>query len=448
MGSPIKPSDGMVIRHDVVFEPGTYILPHGIRIAAPGVTVDGRGAVLVGANRQGTGITVEACDGVTLRHLTLIDYRWGIRAVECSGITISGHRIADTAELAPNTVFLDIWLDERNAYGAAILLVDVDHSIVEGNDLQHQQCGVLAYRCRHLVIRRNEANYNSGFGFYLSSTCDSVFEENSADYCCRFEPRQGGLHYGHMGADAAGFVAVRASCNNRFLRNTARMGGDGFFLAGLAPDGTPAGCNNNLFEANDASLSPNIAFEATFCSGNIFRRNNANRSNYGFWLGYSWDTVVEENQALLNRQAGIAAENAHACRAERNTFQGNGCGILLWSRFAQEFVRVFPEAITTFEWALLENTLISNGTGIRIAADQDHGIRPAPPDPEGRTRPRNHEMRRNNIQDNRIGIHLIRCDATVIEENIINRNVEANLRMDDCTETIARNNTGTAGGYL
>ncbi|MGC8667287.1 MAG: right-handed parallel beta-helix repeat-containing protein [Chthonomonadales bacterium] len=448
MEQPIKPSDGMVIRSNTVFEPGTYFLPNGIRIASPGITVDGRGAVLVGLNRQGVGITLQGCDGVTLRHITLLDYRWGIRATECEGITIHGHRVADTAELAPNTVFLDIWLDEHSAYGAAIVLADVRNSIIEENDLQHQQNGILAYRCTNLVVRRNEANYNSGFGFYLSATCNSVFEENSADYCCRFEPRPGGLHYGHMGADAAGFVAVRSSCGNRFLRNTARMGGDGFFLAGLAPDGTPAGCNNNLFEANDASLSPNIAFEATFCSGNTFRRNNANRSNYGFWLGYSWDTLLEENQVLMNRQAGIAAENAHGCRVEGNTFQGNGHGLLLWSRFAEEFLHVFPNAVTSFEWTILSNTFLSNGTAIRIAADQDHGIRPATPGPDGRTRPRNHEIRRNNIQNNRVGLHLTRCDTTLIEENILNGNVEANLRIEDCMDTIVRNNLGSAGGYL
>ena len=449
MEKTIRPSDGMVIRSHTVFEPGTYFLPNGIRIASPGITVDGRGAVLVGSNRQGAAVTLQGTDGVTLRHLTLLDYRWGIYAEECSGLTLRGNRITDTAELAPNTVFLDIWLDERNAYGAAILLVDVHQCIVEENDLQHQQCGLLAYRCSNLEVRRNEANYNSGCGFYLSSTCESVFEDNSADYCCRFEPRPGGLHYGHMGADAAGFVAVRGSCRNRFLRNTARMGGDGFFLAGLAPDGTAAGCNDNLFEENDASLSPNIAFEATFCSGNIFRKNNANRSNYGFWLGYSWDTILEENQVLLNRQAGVAAENAHAIRVLSNAFQGNGYGVLLWSRAAKEFLSQFPDALTSFEWLIEGNTFLSNGTGIRIAADQDHGIRPAPPsENEEDTRPYHHEIRRNNIQDNRIGISLLRCRHTIIEENTLNRNVEANIRTEDCTETTARNNLGSAGGYL
>jgi hypothetical protein len=65
------------------------------------------------------------------------------------------------------------------------------------------------------------------------------------------------------------------------------MGGDGFFLAGMIPAYEYAECDNNLFEDNDGSYSPNNAFEATFSQGNIFRSNLANFSSYGFWLGFS-----------------------------------------------------------------------------------------------------------------------------------------------------------------
>lgn len=90
-----------------------------------------------------------------------------------------------------------------------------------------------------------------------------------------------------MGANLAGFLMVNHSSNNKFLKNNARMGGDGFFLAGMTPEFEPVGCNNNLFEDNDGSFSPHNSFEATFSRENIFRSNIANHSNYGFWLGYS-----------------------------------------------------------------------------------------------------------------------------------------------------------------
>src|SRR5579871_312556 len=307
-GKPVTPADGMEIGADCVLAPGIYVLPRGLSIVADGVTLDGNGAVLIGQDRQGAGIRLEGRSGVTIRNVRLRDYTHGIHARRCTNLTLVGNQIASTAELPPNTVFLDIWRRPEAAYGGAILLHEVSYSLVAGNDLQHQQSGLLTYHCARLTVRGNQAGYNSGYGFHLFGTSDSLFEENSADYCCRFEPREGGRHYGHVGADATGFLAVYHSCRNTFRRNTARLGGDGFFLAGLTPDGEKAGCNDNLFEENDASLSPNIAFEATFCRGNRFRNNFADRCNYGFWLGFSWDTTIESNRILLNRQAGIAVE--------------------------------------------------------------------------------------------------------------------------------------------
>jgi parallel beta-helix repeat protein len=254
-----------------------------------------------------------------------------------------------------------------------------------------------------------------------------------------------------MGADATGFLAIHGSCRNTFRRNTARLGGDGFFLAGLAPDGTKCGCDDNLFEENDGSLSPNIAFEATFSRGNIFRNNYADRCNYGFWLGFSWDTTIEKNRMVMNRQAGIAVENAHGMQVRGNTFQANGHGVLLWSTYVEKFVESYPESLTSYGWTIEENVFTRNGKGIRIAANQDHGIRPRQgpvSDPPDAMRPHDHTIRKNDIQDNRIGIELYQTDRTVIERNILNRNVEANVRQDDCEGTVMRNNLGAAGGYL
>jgi parallel beta-helix repeat protein len=450
--NPIAPIDGMVIREDTVLTPGVYRLPGGISIEGA-VTLDGNGATLIGTGRRGAAVRIEGQSGTVVKNLRIRDYHHGITAAGCARLTLTGNQITSTAEIEANTIFLDIWKTADEAYGGAIMLRDCTDSLVEGNELQHQQNGLLTYQCRNLTVRRNLCGYNSGYGIHLYETSDSVFEENSADYCCRFEPReggQGGLHYGHMGADATGFLIVNASCRNTFRRNTARLGGDGFFLAGLAPDGRKVGCNDNLFEENDASLSPNIAFEATFSSGNVFRGNHADRCNYGFWLGFSWDTTVENNRVLMNRQAGIGVENGHGMTVRGNTFQGNGHGILLWTKYVEQFAEAFPENLASYNWTIEENVFTRNGKGIRIAADQDHGIRSMPEELCGKPecRPHSHTLRTNDIQDNRIGIELYKADRTVIEGNLLNRNVEANLRQDDCESTTARNNMGSAGGYL
>ncbi len=446
----VQPTNGMVITQNTTFVPGVYSLPDGITVGADGITIDGGGVVLVGDGRKGRGVSLNGRRNVVLRKLQIRDYHHGIHAEDCENITLTGNRVTSTAEVPPNTIFLDIWLGPVEAYGGGVCLVRCTNSRVENNDLQHQQNGLLTYHCTKLTVTQNQCSYNSGYGIHLFGTCESLFEANSADYCCRFEPREGGRHHGHMGADATGFLAVMGSCCNTFRRNTARMGGDGFFLAGLAPDGTKCGCNDNLFEENDGSLSPNIAFEATFCRGNRFLHNYADRCNYGFWLGFSWDTEILGNRMIMNRQAGIAVENGHGFVVRGNTFQGNGHGILLWSKYVPKFAMAYPESETCYDWQIEQNTFKSNGRGLRIAADQDHGIRSMPADTCGRPelRPRNIRIRENDIQDNRVGVELVGASEITVTGNTLGHNVEADLRQDDCLGTNASANLGDEGGYL
>lgn len=447
-GSGIVPCDGMVVTKDTTLQPGVYFLPHGMEIGADGVTLDGNGAMLIGKDRQGRGVTVMGRRHVTLRNLRLRDYYHGLFAHQCQQLTLLRNQITSTAEEPPNTLFMNIWRPAASAYGGGILLWEVADSQIIENDLQHQMCGLLTYHCQRLIVRANQANYNSGYGIHLFGTCDSLFEGNYADYCCRYEPR--GEGYGHIGADATGFLLVHGSCRNVFRRNFARLGGDGFFLAGLTPEGVSAGCDDNLFEENDGSLSPNIAFEATFCRGNVFRHNYADRCNYGFWLGFSREHTLENNRLLSNREAGIAVENGYGFTVRGNHFQGNGHGVLLWSRYVPEWLEAFPENVASHNWTIEHNTFIRNGTAIRIAADQDHGIRPLNSGTRGgpASRPHGHLIRHNDIQDNRIGIELVNVDRTLIEGNLLSRNVEANLCLRDARETTVRNNPGLVGSGI
>lgn len=412
------PADGATITSDTLLPPGIHYLPHGLTIAADGVTLDGNGALLVGAGRQGRGIVVQGRAGVTVRNVRLAEYYHGIYARDCSHLTIADCRVTATAEVAPNTVFLDIWKDADSAYGGGILLREVRDSSLSGNDLMHQMTGLYAYHCRRLTVRGNNASYCSGWGFHLYDTSDSVYEDNIADYCCRWEPR--GERLGHMGADAAGFLIVHASCRNVFRRNLARMSGDGFFLAGLTPQFEPAGCDKNLFEQNDGSWSPNIAFEATFSRGNIFRDNLANRCNYGFWLGFSREGVLEGNQINENRRAGIAVENGVGFRVRGNTLTGNAHGLLLWSKRIPDFESAVPENDTSRDWLVEENLLRDNRVAVRLAADQDHGIRPLPASGEWglpAPAPRRHTFRRNRLENNFTAFDLTGAQETVLEEN-------------------------------
>lgn len=423
------PTDGMIIVQDTVLDPGVYFLPHGITIAADGVTLDGNGALITGLSRTGRGVIVRGRQGVTIKNLQAREFEHGIYASECSGLKIANCQMAATAEITANTIFLDIWQPAVQAYGAGILLIDSSETCVLDNNLQHNMCGLLSYGCRRQEVRGNNASYCSGFGFHLYDTSDSVYENNCADYCCRWEPR--GERRGHMGADSAGFLIIHNSSRNLFCRNLARLGGDGFFLAGLSPRFEPVPCNENRFEENDGSYSPNIAFEATFSSGNVWVNNYANFCNYGFWLGFSSNGVVEDNQITNCRQAGIATEMGFNFQVRRNTFRENEHGILLWSKHIPEFIGPYPHNDNSYEWTIEQNTFIHNGKGVRIAANQDHGIRPFKvpegQDPTRFCRPYGHILRGNTFQDNRAAIEALYTDRTIQQDNLFEGNVESDF---------------------
>jgi parallel beta-helix repeat protein len=419
----IVPTDGMVITEDTVFQQGAYYLPNGIVIADANITLDGNGSLIIGKKRNGNGVTVKGYDGVTIKNLKLRDFYHGIYAQKCSDLTISDCQITSTNEVAPNTVFLDIWLPAEKPYGSGIFLWEVAKSDIVNNDLQHQMNGLLTYHCKALTVKGNVANYCSAFGIHLFGTSGSKFEENFADFCCRYQPR--GDRVGHMGADSTGFLIVSGSSKNIFRRNNARMGGDGFFMAGLNPRFEHLDCEDNLFEENDASYSPNIGFESTFCKGNVFRGNYANHCNYGFWLGFSQGGVIENNQMAFNAQAGIAVENGFGFSVKHNTFQDNGHGILLWSKQIPAFEKAVPKNNTSYDWLIEENNFNHNGKAIRIAADQDHGIRPY----QGKTpQPHSHTIRKNTIDDNRIGVELVNCSGNAVKDNTMRGNVEGDVK--------------------
>jgi parallel beta-helix repeat protein len=407
--------NGLRIERDTQLEPRVYLLPEGITIHSDNVVLDGQGATILGVDRTGEGVKVFGRKNIVIKNLRLMNTYHGISIQKSSGIEITNCTITSTAEIPSNTLFLDIWKPASEAYGAGIFLNEVSDARIHNNDLQHQMNGILSYHCKHLEVTKNIANYCSGFGFHLYDTSASTFADNYADYCCRYYLSDSGSH---LGADATGFLIIYKSCNNIFRRNYARLGGDGFFLAGLTPNGIDVGCNNNLFEENDASYSPNNAFEGVFSKGNIYRGNKANHSNYGFWLGFSSDCTIANNQIYNNRQAGIAVENGIGFHVRNNDIQNNTHGILIWTR-SYDFLKKVPEMNeTSRDWLIERNKLIQNKKAIRIAANQNHGVRKLDGE-HSSILPNNHIIQNNEIRSNMIGIELEKSEHTQMDQNML-----------------------------
>ncbi len=420
--------NGLRIHQDTQLEPQVYILSEGIIIDADNVTLDGQGATIIGADKTGQGIRVSGRKNIVIKNLRIMNYYHGVSIKRSKEIEICDCAITSTSEVQSNTLFLDIWKPAVDSSGGAIFLEEVTDANIHDNDLQHQMNGILSYQCKRLQVTNNLASYCSGFGFHLFETSDSLFAENYADFCCRYYLSDGGSH---LGADATGFLIVFKSCNNIFRKNYARLGGDGFFLAGLTPDGIDVGCNNNLFEENDASYSPNNAFEGVFSKGNVYQRNKANHSTYGFWLGFSKDCTVKENQIYNNRQAGIAVENGIHFEVLNNDIQNNTHGILIWTRF-YDFLKKVPNMnVTSSDWLIERNKLIQNKKAIRIAANQNHGAGPLDGE-KSSIRPNNHIIQNNEIRENIIGIELEQVKDTQINGNIMD-NLVANTDKKDAS---------------
>src|SRR5688572_8992372 len=199
------------ITTDTQLEPRIYILPDGITIDSDKVTLDGNGATIMGIDKTNSqGIKVLGRKNIVIKNLRVLNYYHAISVKQSSGIEISHCTISLTTEIQSNTLFLDIWKPAAEAYGGAIFLEQVTDAKIHDNDLQHQMNGILSYQCKKLEIRKNLANYCSGYGFHLFETCDSTFADNYADYCCRYYLSNAGSH---LGADAAGFLIAFKSCN-------------------------------------------------------------------------------------------------------------------------------------------------------------------------------------------------------------------------------------------
>jgi parallel beta-helix repeat protein len=416
----VVPTDGMVITEDTVFVPGTYHLPRGISIGAPGITLDGSGAVLVG-NDNGYGLTCSGHNGVTVRNLTIRRYFHGMHFQDADDCAVTQCSVWETPELPEGSIFLNIFDGPDGSYAHAMWFRYCDRATVADNDVSDQQNGVSLFDCTEAFVAGNYASYNSGWGITLWNTDDSRIENNIADYCTRD-------YYGWSGADAASLLIVYESSHNQILDNSLVGGGDGVFLAGATHSLERRPNNFNYFAGNDCSESPNNGFEATFSQGNVFENNISDRCNYGYWLGYSWENEVRNNQANDCYTAGIAIEHGRYNVIEGNTLAGNDRGIYLWTDEDAALVGAFPEARDSYGYTICDNTIADNTCGLLCEAhDADRYSF-------------DYTVTANRFSGNDYGVHFLRSDSSTITGNMILDNVVCGLRLESSAGSLIYNN--------
>jgi parallel beta-helix repeat protein len=419
----VVPTNGMKITEDTTLAPGTYVLDKGIEIAADGVTLDGKGAVLIGTDFKNAAVSATGRKNITVKNVTAERYYFGIKLQDCKDVTVDANNITKTAEAPALYTWTDIMIPAENAYGAGIILIKVTGGKVSNNYLEHQQNGLSLYSCSGVTAEKNDTSYASGWGIHLNDSSDNIVQNNLADFCNRVNFRGGDFDY--VGADAAGLLMVNSSCRNKILQNYFRAGGDGIFMTG-----GKNGCNDNLLEQNDCSLSPNNAIEAWGTQGNTFRKNKCNKSNYGFWLGGASKCQIVENQVMYNRFSGVTVDHGNSNTITKNIIKGNEQGIMLWSNDPNPDKKDTPEPGDSFGYIITDNVFTSNRVGIYVMTTG-----------KGKAKCYNMTVTGNKITDSQVGIVFERTNDSKIEDNTMCSNTKEDVRQVDCTGNSVKNNT-------
>jgi len=324
---------------EIILNPDRYTaanpVPHGrssgahlpsdsclLEVSPAGVMVNLNGSVLDGENTVNAGIYVHDCRDVTIKKGMVRAFYVGIRAVNVENLNIENCVVSDNHNPTDVEWLPDADDPKEEGFGAGIYLFRVFDSVIQGNLLNNNFNGLSLVRSKRNRIAGNNASYSGNLGIHLLGSSHNVVGDNQADHCIRYTGR-----FWCDTADSAGVLLEEDSHHNRITGISLRYSGDGFFIR--ANNGHS--CDHNYIARNDASFSPNNAFEAGFSQHNVFEENVASFSNYGFWLGFSSDTVVRHNRILANRLDGIAIDSGNQNNIQGNKIQGNRNGVRLWS---------------------------------------------------------------------------------------------------------------------
>jgi parallel beta-helix repeat protein len=221
--------------------------------------------------------------------------------------------------------------DEWLRYGAGIYLRGCDSVRIENCRVTGGQNALMMMECNYGKVVNNDFSFNSGIGIGLYRSSHHLIAYNKVNFNVR------GYSHGvyHRGQDSAGFLVYEQSSNNTFYKNSATHSGDGFFLwAGQSTmDTGKGGCNDNLIAGNDFSYAPTNGVEVTF-SRNIITRNRIFGCDHGIWGGYSYESLITDNQFRDNRIA-IAIEHGQRNTIAYNLFIRDKQAIRLWARASQ-----------------------------------------------------------------------------------------------------------------
>jgi parallel beta-helix repeat protein len=336
-------------------------------IKASNITIDGRGAKIVGAKTgsakqfQGIGILAEGVSNVTLTNVRVSGWETGLKIVNAEGWTVSD------CDFSGNFHDPDFGWGEQGRRGG-IVLERTSKSTLKKNKANQVWDACVLVNSNDNIVADNDFSQTSNTCLKLWTSCRNTFSKNVLSHGIRISP--GEVH----ARDSTSVLIESGSNDNRLLNNDCTYGGDGIFVRVL--NGWVS--TGNHFEGNDCSYANNNGFEC-WAPRNVFIKNKANHCSYGFWMGGSDQTRLIDNEASFNGdlkghhnsphlpQAGHAGivfmfgPGSH-CVARGNTCVGNnGAGIAIIGDLDTK-----GQKWKAFHWIVEQNTLNKNRWGIYL----------------------------------------------------------------------------------
>ncbi|MBN2559593.1 MAG: right-handed parallel beta-helix repeat-containing protein [Phycisphaerae bacterium] len=348
---------------DTVLDPAkTY---GRIVVKASDVTIDGRGAWLIGANEgqpkdfRHIGVYAQGISRVTLRNLNVKGWDTGLQIEDGSQWRV------ENCDFSDNFHDPDYGWGEQGRRGG-IVLTRVHRSTFTKNKANRVWDACAPVDSNDNTLEENDFSHTSDTGLKLWTSCRNLIRKNNFSYGLRIKP--GDVH----AQDSTCVLIESGSNDNRLIENDCTHGGDGVFVRVL--NGWVS--TGNLFERNDTSYAHNNCVEA-WSPRNVYRGNKANHGSYGFWLGASDQTVLIDNEASYNGvptghhnsphlpdggHAGIVfifGPSSHTLVRGNTCVGNNGAGIALVGDISPEGPK-----FKALHWIIEQNTLAENRWGI------------------------------------------------------------------------------------
>lgn len=336
---------------NIKIQPGTYAITDSARngiiriINKENITLDGENVEVTGSDYAGFMIYIENSRDINIKNFSSVSgYYYAVSAKESGGIKFYRNHFSYNKK--DTTGWIYIWTDHTEALGGGVLMYRCDNSEFYENTMVQQNDGIALYECDSIKIHDNLLNWNCGFGIRMNYTDYCTVQRNDCSHVNRITDP----------SDCAAILLI-VSNNNTVEHNDLTYSGDGVFLGQYEHSNIP---NNNYFGYNDCSYSPHNAIEATFADGNVFKGNRCNFSHYGFWLGYSFNSLIEDNEIIGNLQSGIAVDRGYNNTFKDNQIQENPYGFELW-----EGTAISPyENQSSHDYFITDNVIEGNLLGI------------------------------------------------------------------------------------